>query len=213
MNSNVPHGGPASKRPGWCNLKPDLAKEGRDMTMLVDLLLPVVVVTVVLFIASFLAWVVLPHHKPDVRKWPDEDKLLGFIRESRAQPGEYVFPYIEPHEMKTEEGQRRYRDGPWGMVRVWPARPNNPVNMLASLAYFFVVTLLIAYVGVLSLPRGADFGAVFQIVGTTAFLAYCAGGVLNEIWFTRPMRAKLMNFLDGVAYALLTGVLLGVMWP
>jgi len=183
------------------------------MALLMELWLPVLVVTIVLFFASFLAWAVSPHHKPDVRRWPDEERLLVFIRESGAAPGEYLFPLVDQEAMKTERGQELYAQGPWGMIRVWSSQPSMARNMVATVVYFLVVSILIAYVGAMGLPRGADFGQVFQIVGTTAVLAYCAGGVLNQIWFTRPLRGKLMNALDGLVYAVITGILFGLMWP
>lgn len=65
------------------------------MSMLLSLWLPILVTMIVLFFTSFLTWVVLPHHKPDLKRWPDEDKLLAFIRESEASAGDYLFP-LEP---------------------------------------------------------------------------------------------------------------------
>jgi len=46
-----------------------------------------------------------------------------------------------------------------------------------------------------------------------AILAYTAGSICREIWFTRPLRAKLMDFIDGVAYGIITGVIFGLLWP
>ena len=78
------------------------------MEWLIDLWLPVVVITPVLFIASFLAWVVLPHHKPDIRRWPDEDRLLEFVRQSGAEPGEYLFPEESMERTFDEPGEYPY---------------------------------------------------------------------------------------------------------
>lgn len=183
------------------------------METFVALWLPVLMTTVVLFVASFLAWVVLPHHKPDVRRWPEEERLLDFVRESGAAPGEYLFPLIEQDEMKEDRARQRYERGPWGLIRVWPRQPDMVRNMAATFGYFLLVTLLVAYVAAAALTPGAVFGEVFRIVATTAILAYCAGGVLNEIWFTRPLRAKLMNAIDGLVYGAITGVIFGLMWP
>jgi hypothetical protein len=182
------------------------------MGMIFALWLPILLTTAVLFFASFLAWVVLPHHKPDVKRWPDEDKLLAFIRDSNAEPGEYMFPLIDDKDMKADWAQKRYAAGPWGMVNLWSAQPAMGRNMAMTVLFFFVVTILVAYVGAAALPPGASFGEVFQIVGTTAILAHCAGGVCREIWFTRPLRAKLMDLLDGLAYGVITGVIFALLW-
>lgn len=181
--------------------------------MLLQLWLPILLATVVLFFASFLAWVVLPHHKPDVRRWPDEDALLEFIRNSGAEAGEYLFPLIDEKHMKEEWAQQRYAAGPWGVINVWSQQPNMALNMVKTVLFFLVVTVLVGYVGASALPAGAGFGQVFQVVGTTAILAHTAGGVCREIWFTRPARAKLMDCFDGLAFGIITGVIFALLWP
>ena len=45
---------------------------GNTMELLSTLWLPIVLSGVALFFASFLAWMVLPHHKGDFIKLPDE---------------------------------------------------------------------------------------------------------------------------------------------
>ncbi len=183
------------------------------MDMLLALWLPIVVATFAVFFASFLAWTVLGHHNADYRRWPDEDRLLAFVRQSGAEAGEYIFPLIEPAQRNQTDGQARYAAGPWGMVSIWPAQPNMARNLVMTALSIFVITCLIAYVGAAALPSGAGFGIVFQVIGTTAILAHTAGAVCREIWFTRPLRAKLMDFLDGLAYGVVTGIVFGLMWP
>ncbi|HRQ65280.1 MAG TPA: hypothetical protein PKZ76_10550 [Xanthomonadaceae bacterium] len=181
--------------------------------MLLSLWLPILIITVALFFASFLAWAVLPHHKPDLRKWPDEDRLRAFVRESGAAPGEYLFPLVHDHEMKDPEAVKRYDTPPWGMVNVWPSKPSMGGNMVKTVLFFFVVTVLVGYVGAAALPAGATMGEVFRVLGTTAILAHTAGGVCREIWFTRPLRAKLMDAIDGLVYGVITGLVFALMWP
>ncbi|NBB92021.1 MAG: hypothetical protein GVY32_02510 [Gammaproteobacteria bacterium] len=183
------------------------------MTFLLSLWLPILVTTIVLFFASFLAWVVLPHHKPDYRRWPDEDALMRFVRESGAAPGEYLFPLIDQKDLKEDWAKGRYDAGPWGMVNVWPAKPNMGANLLKTVLFFLVVTSLVALVAWPALGAGAGSAEVFHIVGLTAILAHTTGGMCREIWFTRPLRAKLMDALDGVAFGLLTGLVFALLWP
>lgn len=183
------------------------------MTFLISLWLPIVVTTAVLFIASFLAWVVLPHHKPDYKRWPDEDALMRFVSESGAAPGEYLFPLIDQKDLKEDWAMGRYDRGPWGMVNVWPAKPNMAANMIKTVLFFLVVTVLVGYVGQAALPAGAAFGEVFRVVGVTAMLAHTTGGMCREIWFTRPLRAKIMDALDGIVFGLLTGLVFALLWP
>lgn len=184
------------------------------MEMLFSLWLPIIVCAVVLFFASFLAWAVLPHHKPDFKKWPDEGRLLEFIRESGAAPGEYIFPWCGDNaSMKDPAVQEKLAAGPWGVINVQPGQCSMGRNMALTLLYFLVVSFFIGYVGAAALAPGAGFRQVLQITGTTAILAYTASEILHGIWFTRPLRAKLMNFIDGVVYGVITGVIFGILWP
>ena len=183
------------------------------MEMLFSLWLPILVCTVALYLLSFVFWVVLPHHKPDVRKWPDEDALLHFVRGGGAAPGQYMFPLIEQEDCKKPEAIERYQQGPWGMVVLWPTQPNMAMNMVKTILLFLIITTLVGYVGALTLAPGTAFGSVFQVIGLTAVLAHTTGGMLNEVWFTKPLRARLMNLLDGIVYGVVTGLIFAWLWP
>lgn len=183
------------------------------MDMLLALWLPILVCAIVLFFASFLAWAVLPHHNPDWKKLPDEDRFFAFIKEQNIAPGEYLFPLIDPKQMKDPAMVERYSAGPWGIVNLWPSKPSMGKNMALTVLTFLVVSFFIAYIAAAALPRGASFTEVFQIVAVAAILAYTAGSICREIWFTRPLRAKVMDFIDGVAYGIITGVIFGLLWP
>ena len=50
------------------------------MAALMELWLPIVVSAVIVFFASFLAWMVLPHHNGDWKGLPNEDALNNTIR-------------------------------------------------------------------------------------------------------------------------------------
>ncbi len=183
------------------------------MDLLLSLWLPILVCGVVLFFCSFLAWTILPHHKPDIKWLPDEPALLALIKAQNLTPGQYMFPRCEHADAKNPEAMARYKAGPWGLLRVWPSTVNMPRNLFATLTMFLIVSLVIAYLASLALPTGAGFLRVFQFTATAGVLAYGAGGGLGEIWFTKPLRAKIMDFIDGAAYGLVTGVVFALLWP
>lgn len=184
------------------------------MSELLALWLPILVCSVVLQIASTLAWIVSPHHKPDFIKHPEEEKLMELIRSSTPNAGQqYVFPYAEPSEMKDEAVVARYKAGPWGLLNVWPGQPNMGGNIFKTFVFFVVTTFFIAYLTQLALDPGEGFSKVFQIAGTAGILAYCFAPTANDIWFAKPRRAVLMNWIDGIIYGLLTGVIFASMWP
>jgi hypothetical protein len=183
------------------------------MDMLLELWLPIVLSAVALFFASFLAWAVLPHHKPDWKKLPDEATFMERLKAMNVPPGQYIFPMVGHEEAKDPEKKRLLEGGCLGTLNVWPGPPNMAANMALSVLYFLIVSVFCAYIGAFSVEPGEDFGRVFQIMMTTGVLAFCAGGVLNDIWFRKPARAMLMNFIDGVAYSAVLGVIFALLWP
>jgi hypothetical protein len=177
--------------------------------------LPIVVAAVVVFIASFLEWVVLPHHKPDFKRPPNETDLLGLIRDKGIGAGQYMFPYCgDWSEMKDPEKKKRYEAGPHGLLCVWPGPPNMAQNMLLSLIVYLLVAVFVGYLATLTpLTREADFLAVFRFTGAAGVLAYTFGFLPGAIWFRSSPRATVMNIIDAVVNGLLVGVVFGLLWP
>lgn len=176
--------------------------------------LPILITTAVLFFASFLAWAILPHHKPDWNKLPDEDAFFAHLKQANITPGrQYLFPLVDAKDMKDPAMVQRYNDGPWGILNLWPAKPQMGRNMVLTVLFFLIVTAAIAYLASLALPRGTDSARVFQFVAIAALLAHAAGGVCKEIWFSIPLRAKLTDLADAIAYALITALIFALLWP
>ena len=181
------------------------------MEFIVDLWLPIVVSAVAVFFASFLAWMVIGHHKSDWKGLGDEEAARGAIR--GTDPGQYVLPYCG-QDWKSEEAKRKYQEGPVAYVTVAPTGfPKMGGKMLACVCFNLVVSIFSAYIASLILPAGAGFGPVFRIVGTIAVAAYALGGIPNGIWFAKPRSAMVKDVLDGVAYGLVTGAIFALMWP
>ena len=63
------------------------------MGFLVELWLPILVSSVLVFIASALAWMVSPHHKQDWKGLPNEDGFLDSLRANNTPAGQYMFPF------------------------------------------------------------------------------------------------------------------------
>ncbi|MEC9374344.1 MAG: hypothetical protein VYC34_10900 [Planctomycetota bacterium] len=184
------------------------------MDMLADLWLPILLCGIALFFASFLAWAILPTHKPEWKKLPNEDEVRRMIEQQNIAPGQYLFPYCDdPKEMKDPEKKAKYATGCQGMMTIFPGPPNMGAKMAQTVIYFLVVSFVIAYVAGETIAPGASFLHVFQIVGTIGVLAHASGQVLHEIWFTPPLRARITCFIDGVAYGLITGAIFAWLWP
>ncbi len=184
------------------------------MDMIADLWLPILVSAVAAFFASFLAWTVLPHHKSDFKKLPNESAFQDMIRNSNLSAGVHFFPYCDPKEMKDPEAKKRMETPPFGLLQIWNGKPNMGKNMALSFTFNIVVGVFVAYIASLStLAPGAGFMPVFQVTGTAAVMAYALGFIPHHIWFGKPMSMTIKDIIDGVAYGLITGAIFAAMWP
>jgi hypothetical protein len=180
-------------------------------TALSSLWLPIILSGAALFLASWAAWMLLPHHKPEWRGLPNEDAFLSSVRGEGIPPGQYMFPYAcTPEDWKTEEFQNRVKSGPNGTLAIWNGPPNMGINMVCTLAFFTIASFVIAYLAGIALEPGEAFMKVFQFVGTAGILTYGTANILNGIWFGRKMIA---DIIDGVLYGLITGLIFAALWP
>jgi len=179
-----------------------------------QLCLPVVLSAIGVFIASFLAWMVLPHHKQDVRVLPDEKAWIARLKELKVSPGIYMWPNCQsPEDMKSEEYKARFNAGPWGSLNILPGKPNFARNLILVFLFYVVVSVFVAYITGHARAAGAAFAAVFQVAGSAAILGYCAGQIPSAIFFGKPGRFVLTDLIDGVAYGLITGLIFACLWP
>ena len=184
------------------------------MVTLGMLWLPIVVATVLVFVASNLVWMVLPHHKKDTRRLPDEAAALEVLGKQGLTPAVYRFPWAEMSEMKKPEVVEKFARGPVGLLTVIPSGPYNMgKSMGAWVAYIVVISVVIALVAQRMLVPGASYLSVFRRVGTVAILAYGAGNVPNAIWWGKPWSNVWREVADAVFYGLLTAGSFGWLWP
>ena len=181
---------------------------------LFDLVWAILGSVVVVFVASSLAHMVLPHHRKDWGKAPNEDALLEFVRSNDIKSGQYMFPCCQNfNELKDPEVKKRYEAGPHGTLRVWEGMPNFGRNLGLTSLLYLVISVFVAYLATMALKQNADFMSVFRFTGTAAVMAYCLGFVGNTIWFGQPLKPFLNDLADGIVYGLLTGAVFGFLWP
>jgi hypothetical protein len=185
------------------------------MTSLSVLLVPIVLSAVIVFIASSIIHMVLPYHRKDFQRAPDEDALMRSMRSAGLAPGEYTIPYAAtPKEMSDPEYVAKATEGPVAIITVGPS---GPPSMGKPLALWFglclVISIVAGYVTGRALGPGAEYLDVFRFAGTTALAGYVFGTWQSSIWFGRPWSTTLKSSLDGVVYALLTAGMFGAFWP
>lgn len=182
------------------------------MEFLTVLWLPILVGTAVLWILSFVAWVVLPHHFGDFKKLPCEQEVMDLVEQANIPAGNYMFPYSgTKSEQGSKEYQERYMKGPIGTLNVYQV-PNMGLNMVQTILFFLVTVVTIAYITEIACPVGDaenSFMKVFRIAGTIGVLTYASSPVLHRIWFKAKM---LTDMLDGVVYGLVLGLVFASLW-
>src|SRR6184192_2631278 len=94
------------------------------MIALTALWLPILLSTVIVFVASSIMHMVLPYHKSDYRRLPDEDRVTDAMRSAGVTRGPaYFFPYFSFKEMKSASVVEKMKRGPVGLLTVLPSGP------------------------------------------------------------------------------------------
>lgn len=183
------------------------------MVPILSLWLPILVASVLVFVASSLIHMLLNYHANDYGPLQDEaaaaDALRGIPR------GQYVIPYAASMKAMEEPAYReKFERGPVALITV---RRTGSLGMGRTLVSWFLfivaISIFAAYITGRGLGPGADYLAVFRFAGTTAFAVYALGTWQESIWFGRPWSTTLKNTLDGAIYALLTAGSFGWLWP
>jgi hypothetical protein len=179
------------------------------------LLIPIIGSAVLVFFASAIIHMVLPYHKPDYRKLPDEEAVRTALLNNLPGPGQYVIPWCsDMKEMASPEMIAKQNQGPNALLFL---RPNGVVNMGGTLGKWFAVCLLIsattACLARQVLPAGSTYMTVFGPVATAAFMAYGYANLAHSIWGGRPWIIAIKELFDALVYGCLTAGMFGWRWP
>jgi hypothetical protein len=185
------------------------------MVPITALWLPILLSAVIVFVASSILHMVLPFHKSDYRKLPEEDRVLDALRATGVTPGRtYHFPYTTHKEMKSPEAMEKLKRGPIGLLTVIPSGPPAMGKYLGLwFVYCVVVSIFVACLTGRTQAPGAQYMEVFRVAGATAFLAYGFAQVQDSIWKGQTWGVTAKHAFDGLIYALLTAGTFGWLWP
>ena len=175
-----------------------------------ELWLPILLTGLATHVISTLAWMILPHHKPEWNRVPVEDELIDLLDGKQVPANQYMFPMAAtPAEMQGEEFQAK-QGRCRGMLILW----DRPLNMGQAIgqtfAFFMVTAFVIGYLASMGLPHGATFLNVFRFVFVAGLLAYCFAHFPHVFWFRRRMA---MELLDGLAHTLAASLIFAALWP
>ena len=185
------------------------------MISITELWLPILLSAALVFVASSIIHMVLPYHRSDFGKVPDEDEVMDVLRKYEIPPGNYMFPCPgSPKAMGSPEYIEKLKKGPVAMITVMES---GPVKMGRSLYHWFIFCIAVgvcaAYIAGRALEPGTDYLAVFRFTGTTAFIGYALALWQNTIWYKMSWKVTLKSTFDGLVYALLTAGTFGWLWP
>ena len=180
---------------------------------LTSLWLPILLSAIAVFIASSLIWTVVQWHNGDWHKLPNEEAARQAL--SGTPPGEYNLPHAaDGKARRSDEWQARYKEGPAVMMTVLPHGSMAMGKQFVQwILYTLLISFVVAYVAAATLNAGTDYLKVFQVTGTTAWLAYAGATVPGSVWFGHGWGRTFKEIIDGLLYALLTAGIFGWLWP
>ena len=185
------------------------------MTALHVLWLPVILSTVIVFVASALVHMVLPWHKNDYPLLPNQNKVMDALRSLNLPKGDYMIPKAaDMAEMRSPAFKEEFEKGPMVLMTVIP-KPTLSMsrNLMMWFVYVFIINGFGGYIAARALPFGAPYLHVFRFVGATCFLGYAGATWPESIWFQRSWKLTLKATFDGLLYALLAAGTYGWLWP
>jgi len=185
------------------------------MVSILALWLPILVASVIVFVASALMHMALPHHKSDYARIQNEDDVMGAMRKAGVKPGDYMMPYASSMDaLKDKAYLDKYEKGPVAVVTVMPGgSPAMTAQLVQWFVYCLVVSVLAAYIAGRALQPGAHYRAAFRFAGATAFIGYSLALCQQSIWYKKSWGSTFKSMADGLVYGLLTGATFGWLWP
>ena len=184
------------------------------MEFLTELWLPILLSAVVVFVASNIMNVELPHHRTDYTPLPDEDAIRAAIQAQNLDPAQYALPFAQSKEdWNSAEVKEKFETGPVGFLTIGASGTSMSRQLVGHGIYVLGISLMVAYVASAALGAGdQEYLKVFQVTGAVATLAYGGAMFTNSIWFHVPWGNTVRHVLDGLLYGLLTAGFFGWLW-
>jgi len=168
------------------------------MEGILALWIPIVLATVLMFVASAVVWMVLPHHKKDWAALPNEAAAASAL--SGTPSGQYVVP-------------KNHMASDWAaFVLVRSARSSMGKNMTLHFLNQLLISAMTAYIIFYSLPYEAGYLQVFRVAGSALLLGYIGALLNRSIFWGWTWRSTLMEVVDGIIYSLLGAGVFGWWW-
>ncbi len=184
------------------------------MVTLISLWLPILISAVLVYALASVLYMATPLHSRDFAKLGDEDPVMDALRTQHAKRGQYMFPgALSSKEWSTPEWIEKANRGPVGLIFVLPSGTGMSRQLIFQGVLILAISFMAGYMGSTSLPLGAQYLEVFQVVGTATFLAHAAGHFTYSIWFGFSWKITWLRAFEGLFYGILTASIFGWLWP
>jgi hypothetical protein len=182
---------------------------------IMDFWVPILLATVLSFVAGAILHMALPLHKGEWKKLPDEDGVIAALRKAGVAPGMYMYPHMStPDIMKDPTFKAKLEQGPCGTMTVRPAGPINMGPYLTKqFVYHLLMSVFVAYLAGRTLGHDVAYLRAFQVVGATATIGYVGALFPEAIWYHQSRQYVVAKTVDGVVWGLLTAGAFAGFWP
>ena len=186
------------------------------MQPFLELWLPTLLSAVAVFVLSSIIHMVVPWHKNDYAKFPDEAGILAALRGFNLASGEYMAPRPSSRQdMGSPEFREKVRQGPLVILNI---AHGDSVSMGRPLILWLIYVLVVSAVAGHITYRATgghpeDGHIIFHTVGLSALLAYVGALWQQTIWFRKPAATSAKSTFDGLIYAVVTGLIFVYFWP
>jgi len=189
---------------------------------LAALILPALVAGVAVWFAAFLIWMVSGLHTKDIQSLSDEQQFMDDLKRHDLPPGLYMWPNCQDRaDLNSDDFKARWKAGPWGTINILGGQPNFLRNLVGTLVLYCLIALGIA--AAISMVLGGVNGAdvlvtctwcqIFAPAAILAGTAYVLGPICGDLFLGKQTRFIITQSIGGVIYALVTALLLTLMWP
>jgi hypothetical protein len=177
--------------------------------------IPVILSAVGVFVVSSIVHMALKYHRSDIKQLPNEEGVREALAKANPSPGLYFYPYCADHaQMKDPKVKEKFDKGPVAMITIVPnGLPVLSKHLTQWFAFTLLVSFVAAYVARHTLQPGASGIEAMRITGTVAFAGYGSSPLMDSIWKGQPWGNTGRQVLDGIIYALVTGLVFRLMWP
>ena len=184
------------------------------MVPLTQLWLPILVSSVIVFVAANILWMALPFwHRKDYGVLPNDKAFVEAARPVKS--GMYIFPFQDYKKLTPEEFAALKKE-PMGYMLI--RNPNVfsfPLTIAGYFLYTLLISTLVAYIAGCVMGPGQPYAHVFRIVGAAGMLAWAfgAGHISDSLWYGKPWSVTIKTIIDGILFGLLMGGTFGWLWP